>query len=416
MGNNLIMYLAGSFSTFLMFLCIGMVLPRRCGVWSCLAAAMLLDLILIPKFIFGFFSWQGVACAGAAFILQVIIFPVILYRAVWWKRLCLTLYFTIGSALVEGSVFTFFGRDLEQIFQNGEIGAYITDSLVFYTFFGILSVLVFRSVSLRRFRVLYLLFVIFPMSWLLFIQYVLLSLPDAVFLAAQILGFLGCFMLLYYTLEQEKKADLERELRDVRHTMELEQAHYQAVEEKREELARIRHDFNNQLAVIGRLVENGEREDAGQMIRRIAEYIDRTNENRYCGIPVVNAVLQEKAQVCGEKGIDLKVELDVPEDLSVEPLHLCSIFANLLDNAIHAAEQCGTPDALVHVTGKMDGDYLFIRTENSSKSPQPAAPGHGYGSAILNDLSGQYSGSYRTHYRDGIFTAHVSLLAANSPA
>lgn len=412
MTENLIMYISGTFSTFLVFLCIGMVLQKRYGVWSCLLAAMFLDLILIPKFIFGFFTWQAVACSCVAFVLQIFVIPALLYRAVWWKRLLLSFYFTIGSALVEGGVFVFFGSDLDQIIDGGKLVSYIADSLILYTFFGILSVLLFRTISMRRFRVFYLLFIIFPMSWLLFIQYAFFPMPDMVFVAATALGFLGCFMLLHYTFEEEKKATLEQELRDIRHTMELEQAHYRAVEERREELARIRHDFNNQLAVIGRLVENGEKEDAGLMIRRIAEDIDHTKENPYCAIPVVNAVLQEKAEACADKGIELEAELEIPVDLSVEPLHLCSIFANLLDNAIRASEQSGASAPCIDVTAKTDGDYLFIRTVNSSKSPQPTAPGHGYGSAILDDLSRRYGGSYYTAWRDGTFTANVSLLAA----
>lgn len=411
MTENLIMYISGTFSTFLVFLCIGMVLQKRYGVWSCLLAAMFLDLILIPKFIFGFFTWQAVACSCVAFVLQIFVIPALLYRAAWWKRLLLSFYFTIGSALVEGGVFVFFGSDLDRIIDGGKLVSYIADSLILYTFFGILSVLLFRTISMRRFRVFYLLFIIFPMSWLLFIQYAFFPLPDMVFVAATALGFLGCFMLLHYTFEEEKKATLEQELRDIRHTMELEQAHYRAVEERREELARIRHDFNNQLAVIGRLVENGEKEDAEQMIRRMAEDIDHTKENPYCGIPVVNAVLQEKAEICAEKGIGLEAELEIPADLSVEPLYLCSIFANLLDNAIRASERSEASAPCIDVTAKTDGDYLFIRTVNPSKSPQPTAPGHGYGSAILDDLSRRYGGSYYTAWRDGIFTANVSLLA-----
>lgn len=406
------MYLAGTASTFLMFASIGLVLPRRYGVWSYLAGALLVDLLLILKFIFGFFSWQALLCSGLGFILQMIVFPVILYRAAWWKCICLALYFMMGMVLAEGYTFALYGKDPEGLFISGEITTYIVSCFAICFLFNILSVLAFRFISMRRFRKFYLLFIIFPVSWLLIIQYILLSLPDIVFYTAMLLGFLSCFALLYYTLEQEKKTALEQELRDIRHTMELEQSHYRAMEERREELARIRHDFNNQLAVIGRLVESGEKEDAGQMIRCMAEDIDRTKENPYCTIPVVNAVLQEKAQICMQKHIDLKVELEMPENLSVEPLHLCSIFANLLDNAIRAAQHCGIADPSVSVTGRMDGDYLFIKTVNPSKPPEPVSAGHGCGSRILKDLSDRYGGGYHTAYENGLFTANVSLLAA----
>jgi len=59
-----------------------------------------------------------------------------------------------------------------------------------------------------------------------------------------------------------------------------------------------------------------------------------------------------------------------------------------------------------------DGDYLFIKAINPSKEPskKPVA-GRGYGSRILSDLASRYGGDYRAEYKDGVFTATVSLLA-----
>ena len=55
-------------------------------------------------------------------------------------------------------------------------------------------------------------------------------------------------------------------------------------------------------------------------------------------IPVVNDVLSEKNKVCMNDGVELSVDLDFPPVLQVEPLHLCSIFSNLLDNAINGVK------------------------------------------------------------------------------
>lgn len=78
----------------------------------------------------------------------------------------------------------------------------------------------------------------------------------------------------------------------------------------------------------------------------------------------------------------------------------------------HILQYFGMADPSICVTGKMDGDYLFIKTVNPSKTLEPASAGHGYGSLILSDLSGRYGGGYYTAYKDGVFTANVSLLAA----
>jgi hypothetical protein len=64
------------------------------------------------------------------------------------------------------------------------------------------------------------------------------------------------------------------------------------------------------------------------------------------------------------------------------------------------------------LTSLTDGDYLFIKAVNpSGEPPKEPMPGHGYGSRVLTDLAARYGGDYRTEYRNGVFTAVVSLLA-----
>lgn len=217
--------------------------------------------------------------------------------------------------------------------------------------------------------------------------------------------------LLGYTISQEKKAALEEELGKVRHMMELEQAHYKGVEERQEEMARIRHDFNNQLATIGQLIRHGESSDAQHMIRLLADGISSTRENTYCAIPVINAVLTEKSKACEEAGIKLEVQLDIPKELPVEPLHLCSILGNLLDNAVHGAKTSDALDPTIWLSSKMEGDYLFIKVANPSKKPlDKRTEGHGYGTRILRDLTTRYNGEYWGIFENDCYYATVSIL------
>ena len=95
------------------------------------------------------------------------------------------------------------------------------------------------------------------------------------------------------------------------------------------------------------------------------------------------------------------------------PLHLCSIFANLLDNAIRGAEECGRKPSSISLTSAVAGDYLLIKTVNPANPPQTPKPGHGYGSRILAELAEQYEGSFQSSYENGVYTAVVSLLIGN---
>ena len=234
---------------------------------------------------------------------------------------------------------------------------------------------------------------------------------------------IGNIAILQIILTNSKKAEMDRQLQETRHKMELEQSHYKQVEQRRAELTKIRHDFNNQLATIERLMKSGNESSAQEMVSALSKKIQQTNENPYCNIPVINAILSEKAQACEIAGIGLAVELDIPTKLIVEQIHLCSIFGNLLDNAIAACIQIkdnetvtpGTETArmpTIQLNSTIHGDYLFIKAINPSSEPPKKPPfGRGHGTHILSDITARYDGDYRTKYKDGVFTAVVSLLA-----
>ena len=153
-----------------------------------------------------------------------------------------------------------------------------------------------------------------------------------------------------------------------------------------------------------------EEQEARDMISSVSRTIDETRENVYCDIPVVNAVLSEKDRLCHEKGITLTVDLALPAGLTVESIHLCSIFGNLLDNAIRGAEAAGAERPAVSLRSLREGDYLFLKVTNPSPPPQPPREGRGLGTQILTELAQRYGGDYQTEYKDGVFSAVVFLL------
>lgn len=65
----------------------------------------------------------------------------------------------------------------------------------------------------------------------------------------------------------------------------------------------------------------------------------RTKKHIWCKNTVINILLEDKEQIAHKYGITFKASLDVPEDLAISSPDLCSVFANLLDNALEAAGQ-----------------------------------------------------------------------------
>lgn len=394
---------------------VAQVLPCRVGNVRLFLAACILSLFVFVKRVFGLQMLPGILVTLSALVVLGIL-VIRCFGGSLWKRILVSLFFLVLSGFAD-ALFLFmvgFDTDLNK-WSFQEAVFYFALSLPVLTIIYSVAVMAFRMVMMQKFQPFYLLYLAFPFSHFLLLYYNMIWMNRAVWVAGAVIGLASDMVLLVYTASQERKTALENELKESRHIMELERAHYQAVEARREELSRIRHDFNNQLAVIGHLIHKGEEEDARQIISRLAADINHTRENDYCGIPVVDAVLTEKGNVCEQAGIRLETELDLPRDMEIEPLHLCSIFSNLLDNAIQGARASGKTDPVISLRSRREGDYVFIRVENPAAPPDRAKrrrteTGHGYGTRILTGLAEQYGGGYEGFYENGSFTAMISLL------
>jgi len=280
-----------------------------------------------------------------------------------------------------------------------------------------IGVLMWRIVSTKRFPILILIFLILPIGQLFMLYSFRFETWTSFWVVGVLLSLLANVSLLAYTVLYEKKIAAQEELKEAQHKVQLEKAHYNATEKRREELAEMRKGFNEQLNAISALVSDGNEGQARYMIADISDKISLTRENPYCVIPVVNAVIMEKEKECKKAGIELSVNLSIPNSLVVSPMHLCSIFGNILDNAINACKklQVDTVKPVIRLSSKIDGDYLFIKATNPSDKPNPLpAVGRGYGLRILTDLAKRYGGVFQSNYQDGMFTVVISLLALES--
>ena len=229
----------------------------------------------------------------------------------------------------------------------------------------------------------------------------------------------GNLAILQILLTNSKKAELEESLRDVQHVRELEKMHYGAMESRRHEMAKIRHDFNNQLVAAHQLIVSGRGEYAGTLLDELERSISKTDDFTYCRNAIVNAVMTEKQKECDAADIALTCGISISEDCAVSPLHLCSIFTNLLDNAISACKLLPEKHRKIEIRSALKGDYLHIKCVNTVSAQTDASRSEdsgvrGYGNIILSDIAEHYNG-YFTAERIGMtYVAVVSLLCRAS--
>lgn len=341
-----------------------------------------------------------------------------------WKKILLFILFSITTFISEilcKYLFGYTDTSFDTSFNSPDMVKMVSANTAILLIISALLLIIWNRIVEQKptpHRII--IFFIFPLSQLITLNSLNDRLPvegtpgDILGSVGILLGFLADFLLLYVLMEQGQKEALTKQLQELETLQRVENIHYQSIEARREEMAKLRHDFNNQLVTAYHLAEQGEMNQGRALLDAVKANIAGTGEYTYCGNAVVNAVLNEKAATCKVLGIPLETELDLGEIPSIQQVHMCSIFTNLLDNAIHGTEKCPEPERFISIKAGKKEDYIHIKVENSALEAKSvnSCTRKSYGQEILQDIALRYNGEFLTDWNDGVYRAILSLTAA----
>ena len=108
------------------------------------------------------------------------------------------------------------------------------------------------------------------------------------------------------------------------------------------------------------MMRDGHIEQADEMLGTLETRVAKTKEAQLCSIPVVNAVLEEKAVEAQKYGIRLETKINLYDTRNISQNHLCSAFANMIDNAIRAERGFTEKDSdrkIINEKSEKNGEY-----------------------------------------------------------
>lgn len=135
-------------------------------------------------------------------------------------------------------------------------------------------------------------------------------------------------------------------------------------------------------------------------------------QERYCANLLVQAILYEKIMECKNKGAKLQTEISLGEILGIKKVHLCSLFTNLLDNAIAAVQNESAERKKIYIKAGTKAEYLIVEVVNPASGEYMTkipSSNHGYGKKILQDIAMRYEGYYEEEMNPDTYKATVIL-------
>lgn len=178
------------------------------------------------------------------------------------------------------------------------------------------------------------------------------------------------------------------------------------------------HDIKQHLQSIKLLNENGKTEKIEAYIRQLMDASDLKETARICDNAMLNAILSRYQRQCMEKNIKFLADIRKNSLPHVEENDLTSLFCNLLDNAVEAAENI--PDSFIElsVQKKENSPFVLIVAINSCRSmpvynhngelvSRKTKNGrHGFGLKSIQKVVKQYQGDVKMYYDDSTATFH----------
>lgn len=110
-----------------------------------------------------------------------------------------------------------------------------------------------------------------------------------------------------------------------------------------------RHNYRHKMKTIASLIETKQYEELASLVEDYNETYQKTQVIRYCQNAIIDAVLSTYIKNAKSKGIEVKVGFAFPNPIPVDATELATVFANALENAIHACEKLEPEKRLIDI-------------------------------------------------------------------
>ena len=200
----------------------------------------------------------------------------------------------------------------------------------------------------------------------------------------------------------------------------LSKQHYETLLKNTQEIRSLRHDMQSHVNALSYFSKEKDWE-------KLQAYIEEVNENAQKVKPYtvnvnhgfINAILEDS--LSKEPEIAFSCDGKIPADIQIDDFDLCTIFSNLIRNAVEACNRL-SEDAKkwIHLDLYMLQDNLYIRMENpvmseinvqklEGSTSKEDKKNHGFGIYNLKNAVEKYQGEVSFDCEDQKFIAEIVL-------
>lgn len=240
----------------------------------------------------------------------------------------------------------------------------------------------------------------------------------SLFVLVIIVLFIGIILLKNQSIKKENEFLISRDA--------IVEQKYQEMAKLIEKNRELVHDINNHLLILNGFAEAND-------CKRIKAYLEKIGQNvfdsniggTWTGNKTLDMLLSQKKSVSEQMGIRFEIESVYHPYLPFNDNQICSLFGNLLDNALEACERMEGSNRWILIRIEKQNQMLFIEIINSIEKKPERKYGewisskldkkiHGYGQKSVGRIVEEYGGVISYQVKDNVFSVDLSFFDVNN--
>jgi len=242
----------------------------------------------------------------------------------------------------------------------------------------------------------------------------------------------GGMLMLMTEMGRRNELALRKESTEINQLFQKQYEQYKLAIDNSEALRKEMHDMKHYVMA---LKNEDDPERRAEVLADMEQAIAIQESFMNTGNKVLDVVLTTKSLQCQKKNITLNAMVDGDLLADIHVKDICSLFGNILDNAIEASQQVVDKEKrLITLSVRKRNQFIIVECENYSDSENVKLRNnqrrsffgknnlpkttkgdnvkHGYGLKSITQVAEKYGGAMNCSYEDGWFKLKVLLAAS----
>lgn len=229
---------------------------------------------------------------------------------------------------------------------------------------------------------------------------------------------------VYESIQSTKLLEYQWRTKALEEQFEQQMRHYKSYQKYTENFQTFKHDYKSMMVSLKALIRAQEHEQAIQLIDDLYDDMQKRSivHKKYSDHVVLDAMLQDVANMCEEKEIRFLFNVFAPRNTGLSMPDAIRIFSNIANNAIEACEKVPASGRFIKISSRNDPQWVTLEAVNAYNGQTHSEHGelittktekesHGLGLGIVKQIAQNLGGFaiWDTDAEDKTFRIRVHI-------